>query len=471
MGQEINDINFTQADFTEFLLRLKRETRLLEKMLENDCFESVKPVAGYELEAWLIDQQGNPAPANEEFLQKLDDNEVVSELAQFNVELNGQPKTLEGNTLSLLQAELTSRWHKYQEISHSMGLDLLAIGILPTVQEHDLCLANMSKLKRYQALNHQILRLRKGRPIDLHIKGKESLKLEHDDVMLEAAATSLQIHLQLDATQAGKYYNLAKIISAPMVAVSANSPFLFGKQLWEESRIPLFEQSISVGGSDYSSRVTFGIRYVRKTIQEVFAANCERYPVLLPMLMDEAEESLSHMRLHNGTIWRWNRPLVGFNQHGIPHLRIEHRVVPAGPTHIDQIANAAFFFGLITALAQKDDLEQRISHQHSKDNFYRAAKYGMDTKVNWLDGEVLNLRRLCLDKLLPIAQHGLAMLKINDNESKKYLGIIAARLRNRQTGSSWQKQWVQAYGNDWHKLTLDYRYRQNTQMPVHTWKV
>jgi len=471
MGQEIDNTNFTRADFSEFQKRLEAETALLEQMLKAGKFERTEPVAGYELEAWLIDENGNPSPANEKFLGKLADPEVVAELALFNVELNGMPQTLTGMALSRMQSQLEARWNKCQQTANKMQLDMLAIGTLPTIREHDLCLANMSHLKRYQALNQQVLRLRDGRPINLNISGTESLKLKHDDVMLEAAATSFQIHMQMNAEKAGRYYNIAKIISAPMVAVGANSPYLFEKELWQESRIPLFEQAVSVGGSDYSRRVTFGVRYVEHSIYEVFESNCKRYPVLLAMLMDSPPEKLSHLQLQNGTIWRWNRPLVGFNANGVPHIRLEHRVVPAGPTHLDQMANAAFFFGLITALVQDEKLEQRLSHESVKDNFYAAAKYGMHTEIKWLDSENISLRKLCLDKLVPLAAQGLKQLKIAEQEISKYLEVISARLETMQTGANWQLKWVRKYGKNWQQLVLEYKTRQNTGVPVHSWDI
>ncbi len=261
MGQEITSSSFSQSDFDEFSRRLQEETELLRQMLSDNAFDQSGPVAGYELEAWLTDAEGRPSPSNDRFLEKLGDPDVVAELALFNIELNGPPRQLTGHALSQMQSALEARWARCIETAGEMGLGVIAIGTLPTVQRSDLCLENMSRLKRYQALNNQVLRLREGRPIELDIEGRDSLKLQHEDVMMEAATTSFQLHMKIDARQATRYYNLSKIISAPMVAISANSPFLFGKQLWEETRIPLFEQAVSVGGSDYSRRVTFGVRY------------------------------------------------------------------------------------------------------------------------------------------------------------------------------------------------------------------
>jgi hypothetical protein len=293
-----------------------------------------------------------------------------------------------------------------------MGLQLQAIGILPTISQQQLVLRNMSQLQRYIALNQQILRLRGGRPIELHIEGEESLSLRHHDVMLEAATTSFQIHLQVDAGLAARYYNAAKIASAAVVAASANSPFLFGRQLWEETRIPLFEQAVSVGASDRTNRVSFGFRYIDHSIFEVFESNLQRYPVLLPMCSEESPAALSHLRLHNGTIWRWNRPLIGFSADGRPHIRIEHRVVPAGPTHLDQFANAAFFYGLVTAFARAAVApELRLPFDACRGNFYRAARQGLHAQVEWLDGRRGSIGELAEEVLLDRPCRGWPLLE------------------------------------------------------------
>ncbi len=471
MGQEITSSSFSQSDFDEFSRRLQEETDLLRQMLSDNAFDQSEPVAGYELEAWLTDTEGRPSPSNDRFLAKLGDPEVVAELALFNIELNGPPRKLTEHALSQMQSDLEARWDRCVETAGQMGLKLIAIGTLPTVRRDDLCLANMSQLKRYQALNSQVLRLREGRPIELDIEGRDSLKLQHEDVMMEAATTSFQLHMKIDARKATRYYNLSKIISAPMVAISANSPFLFGKQLWEETRIPLFEQAVSVGGSDYSRRVTFGVRYASGGISEVFDANCRRYPVLLPTLSDTRPEEFAHLRLHNGTLWRWTRPLIGFSANGKPHIRIEHRSVAAGPTHADEIANAAFFFGLITALMEYDDIEQRIPHIVSRHNFYAAARSGMDAAVEWLDGRETDLRTLILQELLQLARKGLVSLDIDHDEADACLHIIRERLQTRQTGARWQREWAAKHGPDWRGLVLDYAENQASGKPVHTWSI
>jgi hypothetical protein len=470
MGQEISSSSFEQEDFDHFHARLVEETQLLGDLLREQRLDPSEPIAGYELEAWLIDGQGNPSPRNAEFLQALDDPQVVAELATFNVELNGPPEPLRGAALSRMQNSLEHNWRNCSAKAAAMGLQLQAIGILPTISQQQLVLRNMSQLQRYIALNQQILRLRGGRPIELHIEGDESLSLRHHDVMLEAATTSFQIHLQVDAGLAARYYNAAKIASAAVVATSANSPFLFGRQLWEETRIPLFEQAVSVGASDRTNRVSFGFRYINDSIFEVFESNLQRYPVLLPMCSEESPAAFAHLRLHNGTIWRWNRPLIGFSADGRPHVRIEHRVVPAGPTHLDQFANAAFFYGLVTALARTTEApELRLPFDACRNNFYRAAKQGLHAQVEWLDGRRGAIGELAEEVLLSQARQGLVVAGVDAQEAAYYLEVIRQRLKSGQTGAVWQKKWVERYGPRWQELTLSYAKHQQSGEPVHSW--
>ena len=472
MGQEIDHSRFGADDFRRFRDRLVAETALLEYWLAEGALECDQPMAGCELEAWLVDTRGRPAPINQPFLEALDDPLVVPELATFNVELNTHPHGLGPGLFEALHRELSDRWRHAQATAHPLGARMLMIGILPTVTKADLCLANISGLRRYQALNEQVLRMREGAPLTLDIQGRDHLRTQHHDVMLEAATTSFQLHLKIAASQGGRAFNLAKMVSAPMVALSANSPFLFGHELWDETRIPLFEQSVAVGASDYSQRVTFGIRYVEENIIECFQANRDRYPVLLPQLMDQPVEKLAHLRLHNGTIWRWNRPLIGFDDDGRPHLRIEHRVVPSGPTPLDLVANAAFFFGLVHALLTEEEApEARLPFAVAKENFYRAARHGLDAPITWFDGRQGSLAELCRRRLLPQARRGLLAMGLEAAEVEPWLAILAERIASGQTGARWQRRWVAEHGRDFGALTLAYWERQESGLPVHRWSL
>lgn len=477
MGQEISVSRFKKQDFVRFARRLDEETALLRQWFEEGGLSLRHGVGGFELEAWLVDQAGQPAPINEQYLALLGDSALYSpELSQFNVELNSTPLVLEGNALSRMHQELEQNWGHCRSVAQQLGADLVMIGILPTVSDRMLTLAHMSRMERYRALNEQVLRLREGKPLELDILGEQHLQALHGDVMLEAATTSFQIHLQVARDKAVRYYNTMQILSAPMVAISANSPLLFGKRLWQETRIPLFEQAVAVGGIAGAAfgplrRVSFGSGYARQSVMEVFQENADHFPLLLPVELDETNETLSHLRLHNGTIWRWNRPLVGFDEDSTPHLRIEHRVIPSGPTVTDTIANCAFFYGLVQTLAeQRDPPEQQLEFSRVRDNFYAAARYGLSGSVTWLNGYHGRIGEL-LHELLPLARRGLEALECDAADREYYLSIIEQRLLTGQTGAAWQLAYLDKHGGDLSALVAAYQERQNRGEPVHTWQL
>lgn len=477
MGQEVESTHFHKRDFDVFSERLRAETGLLAAWFEAQRFVEEHPVGGFELEACLIDAQCQPAPINEDYLARLHDPDVVPELARFNVELNTPPQVLSGDALSCMHERLQEEWRAHRGVAEELGTELLMSGILPTLCESDLSLANMSDLRRYHALNEQVLRLREGQPLRLDIVGRERLEAVHQDVMFEAATTSFQLHLQVPQASAVRYYNAAQILSAPMVAASANSPYLFGRDLWEETRIPVFEEAVEVGGVKGAAqgplrRVSFGTGYARRSLFEVFEENLAHFPVMLPVGFDQPADTLSHLRLHNGTIWRWNRPLIGFDEGGRPHLRIEHRVIPSGPTLVDAIANAALFYGAVQALAtQPEAPEAQLEFALARDNFYQAARYGLTARTAWLEGRHGSVRSLLQDVLLPLARQGLQQLDIAQADIDAYLGVIEARLHSGQTGSAWQHAFTEKHGRDMAQLTAAMLENQLSERPVHEWPV
>lgn len=476
MGQEITEARFTRQDFEQFHQRLTEETRLLGQWFAENQFRSCEPVAGIELEAWLVDQQYQPAPINAQFLGDLDSPLVSPELATFNVEFNIDPQNLRGDALSHMTSDLEQNWQQARTVARNLDADLVMIGILPTVENRHLVMENLSAMNRYVALNHEILRQRGGRPLKLDIHGPDILRTEHMDVMLESATTSFQIHLQVSPEYATRAYNASMIASAPLVAVSANSPYLFGKDLWAETRIPLFEQAVESGGYEKDAhgpmrRVTFGSGYVRQSLLECFQENLDHYPVLLPTSFESPPGEMAHVRLHNGTLWRWNRPLIGF-ENSKPLLRIEQRVVPAGPTIIDSFANAAFYYGLTHTLYHMETPPENIlDFATTRDNFYRSAQLGLDAHIVWLDGNKHPAQSLILKTLLPMAYDGLDNLGINYQEADKYLGIIEKRVQNGCNGASWQRAFVARHGNNMKNLLIAYMERQQSAIPVHEWKI
>jgi gamma-glutamyl:cysteine ligase YbdK (ATP-grasp superfamily) len=471
MGQEIEYTHFRHADYLRFQRRLADETAWLRKAEAEGALGEGELVIGLELEAWLLDEEVRPAPVNQTLLAKLGDPSVVPELARFNIEFNVAPQPLRGRGLAHLEQELRERWAACRQVAHGMGGDLVSIGILPTLHDADLTLANMSPMQRYRALNEQVLRMRRGEPLRLCIEGRESLVSEHRDVMLEAATTSLQAHLQVPASQAVRYYNAAILLSAPMVALSANAPFLFGHQLWDETRIPLFEQSVDAG-PEAPKRVSFGTGYARESLLEVFEENLRDHAVLLPIDFGADTTDLPHLRLHNGTIWRWNRPLIGFDGTGRAHLRIEHRVMASGPSFIDMMANLAVFFGASRALASHAEApEAWLSFEHAQENVYAAARHGLEAELIWLDGQRGTATELLANEILPLARAGLADAGVDDELIEHYLSVAEARVRTGQTGAAWQQRFVEAHGREMTTLTRAYLTRQRTDQPVHTWGV
>lgn len=479
MGQEIENSHFSLGDFTRFEQALRRETELLREYFDHQCFVESHPVAGYELETWLVDGDFNPYPCNDRFLNSLDDSLskwIVPELARFNIELNARCRDLHGDVLRRIHDELEDTWRRASLTAEKLDARLVMIGILPTVRRAELTPESMSDRDRYRALNEQIFIRRGGEPVHLHIEGVETLDLTHDDMMLESAATSLQVHIQINQQQSAAYFNAAEVASAPIVAATGNSPLLFGKDLWAETRIPLFEQSVNTahrrdGRFETPARVTFGDAYLKHSLLELFDENVERFPVLLPFCSEGDPAALYHVRLHNGTIWRWNRPLIGVDPDGVMHLRLEHRVIGAGPSVPDTVANAALFWGLVHALAGSDfDWRKALLFPEARDNFYRCARFGLDAEVAWFDGKRGPVRLLLLDILLPMAQRGLLELGVDERDAAGYLGIVERRVLEGRTGARWQRDYARRYGPDMGALTRAYWRLQESGKPVADWQ-
>lgn len=476
MGRDIDRTDFTDEDFTAFSERLRAETEELGRWFADGGLDDEHWVAGFELEAWLAQQDWSPAPLNQALLERMDDPLLTNELARFNLELNTEERALEGDVLGRMELSLNDTWRRCRNGAAALGARLLMVGILPTVRQSDLNHEAMTPIARYAALNEQILRQRGGRALTLDICGRERLHTEHPDVMLESAATSFQIHLQVPASRSADFFNASLLVSGPMVAVSANSPYLFGHDLWAETRIPLFEQSVEAGGFEGAShgpsrRVGFGTGFIRESLIECFRENLEHFPVILPMQFD-AEDApiLPHLQLHNGTIWRWNRPLVGTHK-GKPHVRIEHRVVPGGPSVVDEIANAAFYYGLVAYYSSRHGHPpgQLLAFPRARDNFYACARHGLDARVTWTDDAVHPVGTLLREHLMPCARVGLRELALDTHEVDHYLDIVAQRVATGHNGAGWQRAWVERHGRDMHGLTEAYAGHQARGEPVHAW--
>ena len=484
MGQEISTDRFSEADFFRFHQHLRQETDRLAQWFDRSppSFpESSELVGGFELEACLVDRDFQPAAINHSYLSCLNSNLVVEELASFNVEINTTPQPLEANCLSLMQAGLEKTWQHCTEAAERLDTHFLSIGILPTLQPDHLSLDNMSDRARYRALNQRLIHQRRDRQIHINIPepritSSENFSFDSPNIMIEAAATSFQIHLQGPPSAALRYFNASTILAAPMVAISANSPYLFGRNLWYETRIPLFEQIMTIDNPVDAalehpiSRVSLGQGYLKESMMECFLENLKHYSILLPETLETGNDRFNHLRLHNGTIWRWNRPLIGFNSDGSPHLRIEHRVVPAVTSVVDAIATAAFYFGLVHSLAtQATPPESRLAFEQAQTNFYAAAQQGLDAPCFWIDGQTNSIQELSLKSLMPLARQGLSALQLDPADIERYLGIMQERLVSGQTGAQWQQTFVRRRSADMRSLVSAYLDKQITGRPVHQW--
>lgn len=471
MGQEIRGRGFSDEHFARFQRRLSDETQSLRETFAAGKCSNAGPFIGLELEVWLIDHNFFPAPHNQSFLERLGDPSVVAELSQFNIEINVPVERIEGRCFERMHAHLSETMRRCASNAHEDVDTVIAIGTLPTLRQQDLSLEAMTPSHRYFALNREAMRLRGGMPLNIDIDGAEP-GADHflacfKDVMLEAAATSFQLHLQVPPAEISRTYNASIILAAPLVAIAANSPFLFGQPLWRETRIPIFEQSLQV--SHGPERVTLGTAYADEDITGLFEENLRDYPVLLPVEPGDPVRCYSCLRLQNGTIWRWVRPILGFDPDGTPHVRVEQRVLPAGPTVRDMMANAALYFGAVHMLARElDDAEADLPFAVARENFYAAARRGVDAEIHWLNGAGKRPVREVVSDLIPLAAEGLAAQGMDDDLIDHYLGIIAARLACGRTGAEWQLAHFRRHG-DLRKLTAAYVENQRIGRPVHEW--
>jgi CBS domain-containing protein/gamma-glutamylcysteine synthetase len=428
------------------------DLRALERMLTEDKFESGVRRIGAELEMFLIDKSWAPTKGVLPMLEKLGDSHYTTELGQFQLEANADPQPLAGDGIAKMEKQLDELVGKARVAAAELGMQTVLMGILPTLRKADLGLDNMTPSARYLALNKAMHELRGG-AFEFSIKGTDELIIEHDSVMVEACNSSYQVHLQVDAAEFARMYNLAQVLAAPMVAIAANSPLLFGRRLWAETRIALFRAAVDTRSQkahhlrESEARVSFGTDWVKSSIVEIFREDISRFRTLVgtpdldedPMAkLDRGElPQLKALRLHNGTVYRWNRPCYGV-ANGVAHLRIENRVMPAGPTILDQVANGAFWWGLMVELgARLEDVTGRIEFDQAGANFYTAAREGLGAHFTWLDGEDVSVQHLVCDKLLPIAEAGLKRHHVDEADVRRYLGVVDARVRSGRTGARW----------------------------------
>ncbi len=438
-----------QRDFTSAILA---DLGALERMIAEGRFEKGVRRIGAEQEMFLIDDNWAPANAVLPLLEQLaGDPHYTTELGQFQLEANCDPQVFGTDGFSRMHAQLDELVGKARTGARALGIDVVLMGILPTMRLSDLGLDGMVPSARYMQLNKIVTALRGGK-FDFAINGLDELHLEHDSVMVEACNSSFQVHLQIAPDEFARMYNLAQLLAGPLMAVSANSPILFGKRLWAETRIALFRQAVDTRNHtgpfrDSESRVCFGTRWVKESVTELFREDLARFRTLVgteldedPMAVLERGETpqLKALRLHNGTIYRWNRACYGIID-GKPHLRIENRVMPAGPSTLDEIANAAFWSGLMIEFGNRDmAIPRRMDFDQAGANFYTAAREGLGATFGWLDHRDVSARDLVLNELLPIAEAGLKRQGCLDADVERYLKVIDDRVRTARTGARWQ---------------------------------
>jgi len=418
-------------------------------MLAENQFEADVRRIGAEQEMFLLDDQWRPTRGVLKLLDALKDGHYTTELGQFQIEANCDAQVLGGDGLSKMHAQLDDLVDRARKAAQELGMGVVLMGILPTMRKSDLSIDNMVPSARYRQLNKIISDMRGGK-FQFSIKGLDELLIDHDSVMLEACNSSFQVHLQVSAAEFPRFYNIAQLLAGPIMAVSANSPLVFGKRLWAETRIALFRQAVDTRQThhlrDAEARVSFGTRWVKKSVAEIFKEDIARFRALVGTDLDEdpiamldrgEAPQLKALRLHNGTIYRWNRACYGITN-GKPHLRIENRVIPAGPSTLDEIANAAFWCGMMIELgAREEDITRRIDFDQAGANFYTAAREGIGASFTWLDHEDIGARQLVLDRLLSVAQAGLRRQNVADEDIKKYLTVIDDRVRTGRTGARW----------------------------------
>ncbi|MEM0997074.1 MAG: glutamate-cysteine ligase family protein [Bacteroidota bacterium] len=450
MGEQNVSQILSKKELRNFTQHLFHDIRAIEIMLEKGMFEKGITRIGAEQEMCLIDSAFRPASIAPELLAEIENPAFTNELSKFNLEVNLDPQEFTGDCLSRMEKQLRGCLTELGESLKKYGADYIMVGILPTIRQSDLSLDNLMPNPRYFALNEAILQMRGG-PYEFRIQGSDELISTHDSLMFESCNTSFQVHYQVEARDFVKKYNWAQAITAPVLSVATNSPLLFGHRLWRETRIALFQQSadtrnVTQTKREVQPRVFFGDRWLDKSVMEIFREEVARYRVListpitensLDTLKDGGIPKLKALRLHNGTIYTWNRPCYGITN-GLPHLRIENRVLPSGPTVIDEMANTAFWLGLMHGMPkQYDRINKKIDFDVVKSNFMRAARTGMGAMFRWVDGKPYSAQDLICKELIPMAKEGLKIANIRERDINRYMDVIEERAETGKSGSQW----------------------------------
>ncbi|OBI25586.1 glutamate--cysteine ligase [Mycobacterium sp. E1386] len=489
MGEEVKRTTYTSAHRREYGRKLQVCLDVFEAMLEQSRFDSAKPLTGMEIECNLVDADYQPAMSNRDVLDAIGDPAFQPELGAYNIEFNVPPHALPGRIALDLEGEVRASLNDAEIKAGAGGAHIVMIGILPTLMPEHLTTGWMSDSRRYAALNDSIFTAR-GEDIPINISGPEPLNWQAVSIAPESACTSIQLHLQVAPETFAANWNAAQVVAGPQLALGANSPYFFGHQLWAETRIELFTQSTDTRPEKLKSqgvrpRVWFGEGWI-SSVLDLYQENIRYFPSLLPEVSDEDPAAelaagrapqLSELRLHSGTVYRWNRPVYDVVD-GRPHLRLENRVLPAGPTVVDMVANSAFFYGVLRSLSEDEQpLWSRMDFAAAQGNFLEAARRGIDARLHWPGLGEVAATALVLDTLLPIADEGLRRWGMDAEVRDRFLGVIEGRARSGRNGASWQVSTVRALEDGGMtrpaalaEMLRRYCDHMHANEPVHTWE-
>src|SRR4051794_36406068 len=492
MGEDVESTTFDRRDRQQYREKLRTCLDVFARMLGESKFDFERPLTGLEIEFNLIDGHHDPAMRNAEVLNAIANDDFQTELGQFNIEINVKPRSLVGNSAEQLEKELRASLNDAESRARSAGAHIVMIGMLPTLTPDHLTADSISVNPRYKLINEQIFAAR-GEDLRISIDGPEKLTTYADTIAPEAACTSVQYHLQVSPQDYAATWNAAQCIAGVQLALGANSPFLFGKELWRETRVALFEQATDTRPQELKEqgvrpRVWFGERWITSVFDQ-FEENVRYFPALLPVCDDEDPVAvlrrgdapkLAELRMHNGTIYRWNRPVYDVFRDR-PHLRVENRVLPAGPTVVDVLANGAFYYGLLRGLIEQDrPLWSQLSFPAAFDNFEAGARRGIDAHLFWPGLGDVPATELVLRRLLPLADEGLVAWGVDTAVRDRLLGVIERRCTTGQNGAEWQARMF--HHIDDRRQPLDRRdsFREmlrryielmHTNEPVHNWRI
>ncbi len=490
MGEEVASRTFTREDRQRYRDKVHRCLDVFARMLAESRFDFETPKTGMEVELNLVDNHGQPALTNSEVLEQIDHPHFVQELGRFNLEINVPPRSLEGDGAERYESEVREQLNNANDKAQEVGASMVMVGILPTLGPDHLTHEAISANPRYSLLDEQML-LARGEDLHIDIRGgPESLETYADSIAPEAACTSVQFHLQVSPDEFAQTWNAAQALASVQVALGANAPYFLGRELWRETRIAVFTQATDTRPAELKAqgvrpRVWFGERWIT-SVFDLFEENIRYFQGLLPVVDDEeplevleagGTPSLQELRLHNGTVWRWNRPVYDVVD-DVPHLRVENRVLPAGPTVVDILANGALYYGAVRMLAEQDrPVWTQMSFAAAEENFTNAAIKGLDATVFWPGAGEVPVTELVLRRLLPLAHEGLKAWGVDDAIRERLLGVIEGRCISGANGATWQVDSVhhlEAAGHQrWEALRLmtqEYAERMHSNEPAHTWK-